>query len=107
NPRAEEMAESALADQNPKVRAAAASALGPIGTVSSVPKLKAVLNDKEPAVVLAAAHSLYLLGDRKDSYEIDYEMLIGERTAADGFVASGMNEIKSPKGVALIGFEAG
>jgi HEAT repeat protein len=107
NPRAQEMAESALGDQNPKVRAAAARALGPMGATSSVPKLKAVLNDKEPAVVLAAAHSLFLLGERDEAYEIDYEMLIGERKTADGFVASGMNELKSPKGVALIGFQTG
>jgi HEAT repeat protein len=101
------MAEDALTDRNPKVRAAAARALGLIGVVSSVPKLKAVLNDQEPAVVLAAAHSLFVLGDRKDAYEIDYEMLIGERTAADGFVASGVNELKNPKAVAMIGFQTG
>ena len=107
NPRAQMMAENALADPNPNVRAAAASALGPMGAVSSVPKLKAVLDDNEPAVVLAAAHSLFLLGDREDSYEIDYEMLIGERKAADGFVASGVNELKNPKAVAVIGLETG
>ena len=107
NPRAQMMVESALADPNPNVRAAAARALGPMGAVSSVPKLKAVLDDKEPAVVLAAAHSLFLLGDREDSYEIDYEMLIGERKAADGFVASGVNELKNPKAVAVIGLETG
>jgi HEAT repeat protein len=107
NPKAQGMAENALADQNPKVRAAAAKALGLIRAVSSVPKLKEALNDREPAVVLAAAHSLFLLGDSEDSYEIDYEMLIGERQTADGFVASGINELKSPKGVALIGFETG
>jgi HEAT repeat protein len=107
NPRAQTMAESALTDKNPNVRAAAARALGPMGVVSSVPKLKAVLDDKEPAVVLAAAHSLFLLGDRQDSYEIDYEMLIGERKTADGFVASGVNELKNPKSVAVIGLETG
>jgi HEAT repeat protein len=107
NPRAQSLAESALADQIPKVRAAAARALGPMGAVSSVPKLKAVLNDKEPAVALAAAHSLFLLGDREDSYEIDYEMLIGERKTADGFVASQVNELKDPKAVAMMGFETG
>ena len=101
------MAESALGDHNPMVRSAAARALGLMGAMSSVPKLKAVLNDKEPAVVLAAAHSLFLLGERGEAYEIDYEMLIGERKTADGFVASGMNELKSPKGVALIGFQTG
>jgi hypothetical protein len=100
------MAENALADQSPQVRAAAARALGRIGAASSVPKLKAVLNDKEPAVVLAAARSLLLLGDREDSYEIEYEMLIGERTAADGFVAS-VNELKNPKAVAMMAIETG
>ena len=85
------MAERALGDQSPKVRAAAARALGRMGAVSSVPKLKAVLNDKEPAVVLAAAHALFLLGDREEAYEIDYEMLIGEQKCADGFVKSQMN----------------
>jgi HEAT repeat protein len=107
NSRAQEMAEKALADQSPKVRAAAARALGPMGAVSSVPKLKAVLNDKEPAVVLAAARSLFLLGDRNEAYEIDYEVLIGERKGADSFVASGINELKDPKAVAMMGFETG
>ena len=60
DPRAQKMAENALGDQSPKVRAAAAKALGSMGAVSSVPKLKAVLNDSEPAVVLAAAaHSSF------------------------------------------------
>ena len=36
-----------------------------MGAASSVPKLKAVLNDKGPAVDLAAAHSRFLLGDLK------------------------------------------
>ncbi|HXA05350.1 MAG TPA: HEAT repeat domain-containing protein [Bryobacteraceae bacterium] len=107
NPRAQQMAESALGDQSPKVRAAAARALGRMGAVSSVAKLKAVLNDKEPAVVLAAARSLFLLGDREEAYEIDYEVLIGERKGADGFVESQLNELKNPKVVAMMGFETG
>jgi hypothetical protein len=57
-----------------------------MGAVPSVPKVKAVLNGKEPAVVLAAAHSLFLLGDRQEAYEIDYEVLLGERKGAEGFV---------------------
>jgi HEAT repeat protein len=107
NPRAQKMAESALGDQSPKVRAAAARALGPMGAVSSVPKLKAALNDKEPAVVLAAARSLFLLGDREEAYEIDYEVLIGERKSADGFVESQMNELKNRKAMAMMGVETG
>jgi HEAT repeat protein len=107
NPRAQEMAESALTDLSPKVRAAAARALGPMAAVSSVPKLKALLNDKEPAVVLAAAHSLFLLGDREETYDIDYQVLIGERKSADGFVKSQIDELKDPKVVAMMGFETG
>jgi HEAT repeat protein len=91
------MAENALADQNPAVRAAAARALGPMEAVSSVPKLKTALNDKEPAVVLAAAHSLFVLGAREEAYEIDYEVLIGERKGTDGFVASQMNELRNSR----------
>jgi HEAT repeat protein len=78
-----------------------------MGTVSSVPKLKAVLNDKEPAVVIAAAHSLFRLGEREQAFEIDYEVLMGERKTADGFVKSQMNELKDPKAVAMMGFETG
>jgi HEAT repeat protein len=107
NPRAQEMAESALIDPSPKVRAAAARALGPMGAESSVPKLKAVLNDREPALVLAAAHSLFLLGDREEVYDIDYQVLISERKSADGFVESQMNELKNPKALAMMGFETG
>lgn len=107
DPRAQEMAENALTDRNPKVRAAAARALGPMGAVSSAPKLRAVLSDKEPAVVLAAARSLFLLGDREEAYQIDYQVLTGERKSAHGFVESQLDEIKDPKIVAMMGVETG
>ena len=107
NRRAQGVAERALADQNPTVRAAAARALGPMKAESSVPKLKEALKDKVPAVVLAAAHSLFLLGHREEAYEIDYEVLIGERKGADGLVASQMNELKNSKAVAMMGVETG
>jgi urease accessory protein len=107
NPRAQDMAGNALADQNPNVRAAAARALGAMGAVSSVPKLKAALSDKEPAVVLAAAHSLFRLGDREEAYEIDYEVLIGERKGTEASVESQMDELKNSKAVAMMGVETG
>jgi hypothetical protein len=56
-------------------------------------------------VVLAAAHSLFLLGNRKEVYDIDYQVLIGERKSANGFVESQMNELKDPNVVAMMGFE--
>ena len=58
-------------------------------------------------MVLAAAHSLLLLGDRQDVYDIDFEVLNGERKSADGFVTSQMNELRDPKVVATMGIETG
>ncbi len=107
NSSAQDMAEQALSDPDPKVRASAARALGPMEAVSSQPRLKALLNDKEPSVVLAAAHSLFLLGDRGEVYDIDYEVLNGERKSADGFVASQIGELRDPKAVAAMGLETG
>src|SRR5215470_19974983 len=115
NPRAQEMAARALTDPDQTVRAAAARTLGAMEAVSSVPRLKTALNDKEPAVVLAAAHSLFLLGERQEAFNIDYAVLTGERKTRDGFVKSRVNNVKSemsaarddPKAVALktgIGF---
>jgi HEAT repeat protein len=78
-----------------------------MGAVSAVPKLKAFLSDKEPAGVLAAARSLFLLGDRQEAYEIDYEVLMGERKSADSFVKAQMDELHDPKAVAMMGFETG
>src|ERR1700704_1659116 len=74
-----------------------------MGAVSSVPKLKPVLDDKEPAVVLAVADSLFLLGDREKVYDIDYQVLIGERKSEDGFVQSQMAQLHDPKAVAMMG----
>ena len=107
NSRAQDMAEQALTDPDPKVRAAAARALGPMKAVSSEPKLKRLLIDKQPAVVLAAAHSLFLLGDRGEVYDIDYEVLNGERKSADGFVASQISELRDPRAVVAMGLETG
>ena len=107
NTRAQDLVEQALDDPDPKVRAAAARALGPMEAVSLQPKLKGLLNDKEPFVVLAAAHSLFLLGDRREVYDIDYEVLNGERKSADGFVASQISELRDPKAVAAMGLETG
>jgi HEAT repeat protein len=54
-----------------------------------------------------AAHSLFRLGDRREAFEIDYEVRLGERKSANGFVKSQMNELKDPKAVAMMGFETG
>jgi HEAT repeat protein len=86
--RAQKMVEDALSDANPKVRAAGARTLGLMKAASSCPKLEAALDDKVPAVVLAAAHSLVLLGHPEEAYEIDCEVLTGDRKGSDSFVAN-------------------
>jgi HEAT repeat protein len=107
NPQAQKMAENALADSNLKVRAAAARTLGLMKAVSSCPKLKRLLRDKEPAVVLAAAHSLFLLGHPEDAYEIYFQVLSGQRKGAHTFVASQLDQLKDSKTVAMMGVETG
>src|SRR5262245_40609365 len=61
--RARVMAERALTDYIPEVRAAAATALGDMLSGASIPKLHEALSDKDPIVVLAAAHALLSLKD--------------------------------------------
>src|SRR5205085_12388614 len=46
------LAQSALVDQNPGVRAAAATALGEMNATSAAPALRNLLGDKETSVVL-------------------------------------------------------
>ena len=58
-------------------------------------------------MVLAAAHSLFLLGHHDEAYEIDYEVLVGERKGANDFVASQIDELKDTKIVTMMGVEAG
>src|SRR3990172_3572884 len=74
--RAMELAEAALSDPSPAVRAAGATALGQIGLPDSIPKLQQALKDKETEVVFSAAGALYLLGDPLAS-NIYYAVLTG------------------------------
>jgi HEAT repeat protein len=69
------LAQKALTDERPEVRAAAA-ALGNMQSRASIPKLKAAMHDHDPAVALAAAHSLNLMHDNS-AYEVYYEILNG------------------------------
>ncbi len=103
---ARQLAEKALIDDKPEVRAAGAMALGAMNARSSIPKLKSALSDDEPVVVLAAAHALDLLHD-DSAFEIYYELLTGERKASKGLIASQTAGLKDPKKLAMMGFEEG
>jgi HEAT repeat protein len=104
--KAARLVEKALIDDKPEVRSAAAAALGDMKSRASIPKLRAVLDDQDPSVTLAAAHSLVLLHDNT-AYEVYYEVLNGERKAGKGLIASQASILHDPKKMAALGFEEG
>ncbi len=104
--KAARLVEKALIDDKPEVRSAAAAALGDMKSRASIPKLRAVLDDQDPSVTLAAAHSLVLLHDNS-AYEVYYEILNGDRKAGKGLIASQTSMLRDPKKMAQFGFEEG
>jgi HEAT repeat protein len=107
NARARELAENALKDPKPEVRAAAATALGQMHASQSIPKLEHALSDSKVAVVMAAAHSLRELQDAKSAYAVYYDLLTGGRKSGDGMIAKQLETLKNPKEMAKIGFSEG
>jgi HEAT repeat protein len=106
DPKALELARNALKDTRPDIRRSAATALGQIGLPEAIPDLKGVISDKDPSVVLAAAHSLHLLND-PSAYEVYYAVLTGQRKSGQGMVAEGMETLKDKKKMAEFGVEEG
>jgi len=104
--RARTMAEKALGDDNPRVRAAAAIALGDMRSLRSIPKLTEALSDKDPVVVLSAAHSLLVMHDHK-AYDVYYAVLTGQRKAGRGLIAQQRAKLDDPKKLAVFGIETG
>jgi HEAT repeat protein len=97
--RATEMAEAALGDRKPEVRAVAAKVLGLMGSKEAIPALKSVLSDKKPVVVVAAAHSLQTLNDPA-GYQVYYELLTGKRKGSEGVFAEQIEALGDKKKVA-------
>jgi hypothetical protein len=106
NAKARKLAEKALRDDKPEVRSAAAAALGDMKSRTSIRKLRAALDDNDPSVALAAAHSLELMHD-DSAYEVYYEVLTGQRKASRGLIASQTSILRDPKKAAQLGFEEG
>jgi len=104
--RAEAMAVAALADSNELVRAAAADALGLIGSKSAVPGLKKAVKDEDAGVVFSAANALFLLGD-PSAYQVYYAVLTGKTKAGDTLMESQMKMLKDPRAMTKLGLEAG
>jgi HEAT repeat protein len=106
DPKSANLAQKALTDERPEVRAAAAAALGNMQSRASIPKLKAAMEDQDPSVALAAAHSLDLMHDNS-AYEVYYEILNGQRKAGKGLIAAQTSMLRDPKKMAEFGFEEG
>jgi HEAT repeat protein len=106
NPRAISMATKALKDDKAEVRTSAALALGEMRANSSIPALKAALDDPEPSVALAAGQALSQLKDPA-AYDIYYEVLTGERKTGKGLIASQESILKDPKKLATLGLAQG
>lgn len=107
NTRARELAENALKDPNPNVRAAGATALGQMHATESIPKLEQAIADRKIPVVMAVAQSLRELQDDKSAYVVYYELLTGERKTNDGVIAQQLQTLKDPKELAKIGVSEG
>jgi HEAT repeat protein len=106
NRMAERLAMKALGDDDAKVRTAAAATLGQLHATAAIPSLKEALEDKDPAVMVAAAYSLFVLGD-KSAYGIYYAILMGEKKASEGMIQSQLDRLKDPKHVAQLGLSEG
>ena len=98
------LAENALLDKKPDVRAAGALALGEMRSTKSIPKLQEMVADKETPVVIAAAHALLLLKD-SSAYDVYYAILTGQRKSGRGLIGEQLDTFKDPKKVAAFGFE--
>ncbi len=98
------LAEKALGDPKPEVRAAAATALGQMRSTRSLPKLRSTLNDQDTSVVLAAANALKELHDPA-AYRVYYEVLTGELKGGSNLIGDQIKTLRDPKKLAEMGFE--
>ena len=106
NKKAEEAAVTALKDDNYQVRGAAVQALGDMGAKTAIPQLLAMMTDKEPAVVLAAAHSLIVLGDNR-GYGAFYAVLTGQTKTGTSLTDQQKKILKDPKKLTGLSLQVG
>src|SRR6266568_4629552 len=83
-----------------------AAALGDMNSRRSIPKLKKALDDKNPSVALAAAHSLHLMRNNS-AYEVYSEILAKQRKGGKDLISSQISTFSDPKKMAQLGFEEG
>jgi len=101
NSHAIELAEQAISDKKPDVRAAAALTLGRLGSSRSIPLLKAAVKDKNVKVALAASSALLSLGD-SSGYATYRDVLIRKRKSGEGPVEEEKQLLKDRKAMTLM-----
>jgi HEAT repeat protein len=106
NQQAESLAAETLKDPEPRVRSAAAAALGQMKARSAAPALKNALQDKSGEVVFAAADALVQFGDPA-GFEVDYEILMRQRKGGGGLLDDEKEMLHNPRELEKMGFEEG
>ena len=106
DPQAVDAGLTALQDQKPEVRAAAAQSLGEMNAESAKPQLTKALQDTDPSVILAAGHALIVLGDNS-GFDVFYAVLTGKQKTGESLVDQQKKVLNDPRKLATIGFQAG
>jgi HEAT repeat protein len=100
------MAENALSDSAAFVRAAAAKALGALGSPDSIPKLQPLLNDRDISVALAAGHALVQLKSNS-GYDLYYALVVGNRKGSRSLITQELDEMRTPARAVRFAFDQG
>jgi len=104
--RAIELAEDALKDQKPAVRAVAARTLGQLDARSAIANLREATEDDDSRVSTAAADALISLGDTR-GYDLYYELITGERKTGEGLITEKKRLMSNSKEMTLLALGAG
>ena len=94
-----------LEDKDSGTRAEESSTLGDMKARTSIPKLRAALDDKAGEVIFAAGKGLFAMGDPQGS-EVLIEVLEGDQAPKSGIVSSSLRDAKvklhDPKALLLL-----
>ncbi|MBV8816982.1 MAG: HEAT repeat domain-containing protein [Acidobacteriaceae bacterium] len=100
------LVEHGLRDDDPIVRQTGAAELGHMKSMTSIPALKAALDDPAAQVVFTAARVLWELGDRSGE-EVLQDVLLRQQKTSGGYVEGAVRDarakLRSKKGLALMG----
>ena len=95
NPDAVKLVEHGLRDDDPTVRQTGAAMLAQMKSKSSIPALKAALDDPYAEVEYTAAKALWELGDRSGESVLQDVLLRQQKTSSTGFVEGQVRDAKA------------